>query len=220
MYKKAHGALYPVSEADGNETSTDEEYEVRAHDPSRMKQILSKQATNQSSQILGKDLEAVRYYQDDKMSRTGGTLNPLVGQKSMLHDGLKEQRTNRTKIGADESRRSSRQKQNLVVYKMNTRKPDSQEGMSEEILGKRSTSGPVSVRNGIPEDPLVSTSQAIKGATKDKNINNTADTEQDEKINNNSSADGVDIGQKEWNDMINSDTRTQPLDGQLFGTRT
>ena len=30
MYRRAHGTLYPVSEADGAETSTDEEYELRA----------------------------------------------------------------------------------------------------------------------------------------------------------------------------------------------
>ena len=145
MYKKAHGALYPVSEADGNETSTDEEYEMHGQDPSRMKQILSKQATNQASQMLGKDLEAVRQYQEEKMLRTGDNINLVAGQKSLLHDGLKEQRTTRTKVEGADSRSSSRQRQNLVVYQMNTRKPDSQEGVSEEILGNRTASGPTSI---------------------------------------------------------------------------
>ena len=42
MYKRAHGALYPVSEADGAETSSDEEFELRAQEPGRIKQIISK----------------------------------------------------------------------------------------------------------------------------------------------------------------------------------
>ena len=99
--------------------------------------------------MLGKDLEAVRQYQEEKMLRTGDNLNLVPGQKSMLHGGLKEQRTTRTKVEGADSRSSSRQRQNLVVYQMNTRKPDSQEGVSEEIVGHRTASGPVSNRNGM-----------------------------------------------------------------------
>ena len=70
------------------------------------------------------------------------------------------------------------------------------------MAGKKSGTGPPTVKDdriGISTGPHAM-------VTRDKNIDNNADTEQDERINNSSSRD--DLVQREWNDMINSDTRT------------